>query len=321
VTLHEMVASYSTIANEGRYTEPVLVTQVEDKDGAVLERFDAKPAETALSAGAALTLLDVLRGVIDRGTGVAIRTRFGIRADVAGKTGTTQDNTDGWFVLMHPQLVAGAWVGFNDNRITMRDHWGQGARSALPMVGDFFQQSLKTKLIDAAVRFPAPPAQATPAASPGAVDPLGQSNGWVNGMPPANGQPGVDGPTEPATAVAPGDTGAPAWPQGQPEPVAPTAIAPQGLPLPPGVSRSPPANAPQVFTVPRPRGAGERAEGGPRIFTLPPGVLPPAGGALPTEPMESSTRQATGRADGGLESPPVPAQGNARAFESAEPPR
>jgi membrane peptidoglycan carboxypeptidase len=78
-----------------------------------------------------------MRGVVDKGTGVAIRSRYGMRADVAGKTGTTQDNTDGWFILMHPQLVAGAWVGFNDNRITLRsDYWGQGARSALPIVGE-----------------------------------------------------------------------------------------------------------------------------------------------------------------------------------------
>jgi penicillin-binding protein 1A len=101
--------------------------------------------------------------VIDQGTGVAIRQRYGIQADVAGKTGTTQDNTDGWFILMHPQLVAGAWVGFNDNRATMGDSWGPGARSALPMVGEFFQQSLRARLIDARAEFaiprprPAPP--------------------------------------------------------------------------------------------------------------------------------------------------------------------
>ncbi len=63
-------------------------------------------------ARAAQTLVNMMRGVIDQGTGTAIRSRYGIQADVAGKTGTTQDNTDGWFILMHPQLVVGAWVGF-----------------------------------------------------------------------------------------------------------------------------------------------------------------------------------------------------------------
>ena len=95
---------------------------------------------------AAQQLRDALRGVVDKGTGVAIRSRRGINADVAGKTGTTQDNTDGWFILMHPQLVAGAWVGFNDGRITLRsDYWGQGAHSALPMVGEVFQQALRAR--------------------------------------------------------------------------------------------------------------------------------------------------------------------------------
>jgi penicillin-binding protein 1A len=86
-----------------------------------------------MDTNAANALLDMMRGVIDKGTGRAIRSTYGIRADVAGKTGTTQGNADGWFILMHPQLVAGAWAGFNDGRITLRsDYWGQGARSACP---------------------------------------------------------------------------------------------------------------------------------------------------------------------------------------------
>jgi membrane carboxypeptidase/penicillin-binding protein len=107
-----------------------------------------------------------MRGVIDRGTGGGIRSRYGIQADVAGKTGTTQDNTDGWFILMHPHLVAGAWVGFNDNRVTLSDYWGQGARSALPIVGDFFQQSLRAKVLDPEARFDAPRLVRAPAPAP-----------------------------------------------------------------------------------------------------------------------------------------------------------
>jgi len=123
----------------------------------VLEQFQSKSPEQAMSIAAAQTLVDVMRGVIDRGTGAGIRSRFGIQADVAGKTGTTQDNTDGWFILMHPHLVSGAWVGFNDNRITMQsNYWGQGAHSALPIVGDFFQRSLRSRLVDQGARFDAP---------------------------------------------------------------------------------------------------------------------------------------------------------------------
>ena len=103
-----------------------------------------------------------MRGVVDEGTGAAIRQRYGIQADVAGKTGTTQDNTDGWFILMHPQLVAGAWVGFNDNSVTM-GAWGQGARSALPIVGDVFQQALRSRWIDSQAEFDIPRPRPQPA--------------------------------------------------------------------------------------------------------------------------------------------------------------
>lgn len=153
VTLKEMVSAYGTIANDGNYMEPLLVTRIENKQGEVLAQFDSAP-ERALSVDATHKLVDVMRDVVNRGTGTAIRTRFGIRADVAGKTGTTQDNADGWFILMHPQLVAGAWVGFNDSRVTLRsDYWGQGAHSALPMVGDFTQRALRSHLVDARARF------------------------------------------------------------------------------------------------------------------------------------------------------------------------
>jgi len=154
VTLYEMVAAYGSIANAGHYLAPVMVMRIENRKGEVLEEFQPSTPETALSAEAEDTLLDAMRGVIERGTGTAIRSRFGVRGDLAGKTGTTQSNTDGWFILMHPQLVAGAWVGFNDARITLRsDYWGQGAHSALPMVGDFFHRAQAARLIDPKARF------------------------------------------------------------------------------------------------------------------------------------------------------------------------
>jgi penicillin-binding protein 1A len=168
VTLREMVAAYGTIANGGSYIEPVLVTRVEGRGGQLLEEFQPPAREPGMPHAQALTLVDAMRGVVDQGTGTAIRTRYGIQADVAGKTGTTQDNSDGWFILMHPQLVAGAWVGFNDNRVSMADSWGQGARSALPIVGDVFQQALRARWIDPQVEFaiprprPAPPAPQRP---------------------------------------------------------------------------------------------------------------------------------------------------------------
>ncbi|MBC7608980.1 MAG: transglycosylase domain-containing protein [Polaromonas sp.] len=181
VTLKEMVTAYSTLANEGRYIEPIMITSVNDRNGRVLEAFQDKVAETVMATPVAQTLLDVMRGAIDQGTGAGIRSRYGIRADVAGKTGTTQDNTDGWFILMHPQLVAGAWVGFNDNRVTMGSRWGQGAQSALPIVGEFYRLAIRGKVVDQNMRFVAP-RLAVPEPQP---DPQLDANGQPLGDPGA----------------------------------------------------------------------------------------------------------------------------------------
>jgi penicillin-binding protein 1A len=262
VTLKEMVSAFGSIANGGNYVEPVLVTRIENRKRAVLQEFHSKPPEPALSYAAAQTLLDVMRGVIDQGTGVGIRRRFGIEADVAGKTGTTQDNTDGWFILMHPQLVAGAWVGFNDNRITMRGDWGQGARNALNVVGDFFRQSLRASVIDANLRFTAPRQQ-------GVLEPLfDRVNDWLHIVfPPAENQP----LPEPAPWPEP--------PPAEPEPAfeMPLVVEPQPMPeaqrapLPEFTPR-PPATPPEVL-APQAR-APRRIESLPRIVIAPPGVAP-----------------------------------------------
>jgi penicillin-binding protein 1A len=157
VTLREMVTAYGTIANNGNYLgDPQLITRLEDRNGHTLALFTRPKPMEVMPKPRALELLNVMRGVIDEGTGTAIRARYGIQADVAGKTGTTQENSDGWFILMHPQLVAGAWVGFNDNSVTMGESWGQGARSALPIVGDFFVQALRLRAVDSKVEFDIP---------------------------------------------------------------------------------------------------------------------------------------------------------------------
>ncbi|NKE66348.1 penicillin-binding protein [Ramlibacter sp. RBP-2] len=178
VTLKEMVASYGTIVNSGSYVEPLVVTRIERAGQGVVAEFRPRAAEQGLSTHAAQTLLDVMRGVVDRGTGVGIRSRFGLKGDLAGKTGTTQDYTDGWFILMHPQLVSGAWVGFNDNRITMRESWGQGSRNALNIVGDFAQQSQKARFLDAKAAFAAP--RQPPQAFDGSL--FGRVNEWLGGV-------------------------------------------------------------------------------------------------------------------------------------------
>ncbi len=203
VTLKEMVTAYGTLANDGRYIEPIIITSVEDRNGTVLERFVTKAPESVIPTGVAHTVVDVLRGAIDQGTGSGIRSRYGIRADVAGKTGTTQNNTDAWFILMHPQMVAGAWVGFNDNRVTMGSRWGQGSQGALPIVGETFRLALKAKVIDAAREFTAPrEAVVEPQPLPGTEVPGGGPNGGPGGGTfNGPGFPGEVGPTGAATMI------------------------------------------------------------------------------------------------------------------------
>ncbi|MGH7875973.1 MAG: penicillin-binding protein 1A [Candidatus Binatia bacterium] len=154
VTPLEMVAAYSTLAAGGHYREPISITRITDKNGNVLADFKTQ-TQLVMSDKTVGDLINMLRDAVDLGTGQVVRTRFGVRADVAGKTGTTQKNTDGWFILMHPRLVAGSWVGFNDSRVTMRsNYWGEGGHNAALLVGDFFQHALGARLIDGRVRFP-----------------------------------------------------------------------------------------------------------------------------------------------------------------------
>jgi penicillin-binding protein 1A len=160
VSLLEMASAYATIAAQGEYRSPLLVTKVTDARGQLLMQIAppaGTPGERVLDAAVAIQLIDMLRGAVDRGTGQGLRAAWGIQADVAGKTGTTQNSTDGWFILMQPQLVAGAWVGFNDARITLRsEYWGQGAHNALHVVGDAMRGALAQGLVDPRTEFPKP---------------------------------------------------------------------------------------------------------------------------------------------------------------------
>jgi penicillin-binding protein 1A len=169
VTLLEMVSAYASIAALGEYRKPAFVTHITDRNGKLIAAFEGAKAQRAMSVEAATGLVDMLRGVVNRGTGTGVRYRFGISADIAGKTGTTQNNADGWFILMHPDLVAGAWVGFNDSRVTMRsNYWGQGGHNAILVVGDFFRSGIDSGKIDRGALFPGGrvAAPARPAAEP-----------------------------------------------------------------------------------------------------------------------------------------------------------
>ena len=141
VTLLEMASAYTTLASGGIRNDPVSIVRVEDRYGNVLWEASPTPSEV-LSRRTAYTVVDMMRGVIDYGTGQRIRTQYNLGDyDLAGKTGTTERSADTWFMLMHPQLVSGAWVGFDDQRLTFRTSWwGQGAHSALFLVGDYYRR-------------------------------------------------------------------------------------------------------------------------------------------------------------------------------------
>ncbi|MGA1464754.1 MAG: penicillin-binding protein 1A [Balneolaceae bacterium] len=146
VTLLELVSAYTTFANRGVHVDPIAVTRIEDKEGNVLVEYYPEYSEEVISPETAYLLIDMMRGVIRggdgyHGTGVRLRNVYGVRQDVAGKTGTTQNSADNWFVAMMPHIVMGSWVGGEDRRIRFpKDNpnsIGQGARTALPIVGTF----------------------------------------------------------------------------------------------------------------------------------------------------------------------------------------
>lgn len=156
VTLLEITSAYATLANGGLYNAPTLVTRVEDRFGNILYQADPAPKE-ALSEETAYTVVDMMRGAIQYGTAVRMKSAPGVGTlDLAAKTGTTQGNADGWFMVMHPNLVVGSWVGFNDRRIAFRSTWwGQGAHNAMFLTRDFLVRLQRTpSALDADLRFP-----------------------------------------------------------------------------------------------------------------------------------------------------------------------
>jgi penicillin-binding protein 1A len=166
VTLLELANAYGTMAALGVRREARVISHITDRDGHEVARFTSTP-QRVLPEPHMVELVDMLRDTINYGTGGQLRSKFGIKADVAGKTGTSQRNADGWFMAMRPDLVMGAWVGFNDQRVTMRSNqWGQGGRNALLIVGDFMKAAGDERLIDLKERFPNPPPPPPPPEPP-----------------------------------------------------------------------------------------------------------------------------------------------------------
>ncbi len=133
ISLYEMVGAMNTFANKGVYIKPYFVTRIEDKNGNLIERFSPEQSE-ALDEITAYKMIQLMKGVVESGTGVRLRYKYGLRNPIAGKTGTTQNQSDGWFMGLTPDLTTGVWTGAEDRATHFRSiTLGQGANTALPI--------------------------------------------------------------------------------------------------------------------------------------------------------------------------------------------
>ena len=131
--LIEMVGAMSTFANQGVYIKPMFITRIEDKNGNVIERFMPEESE-AMSELTAYKMVELMKGVVQSGTGIRLRYSYGFNNPIAGKTGTTQKQSDGYFMGITPDLTTGVWVGAEDRSVHFRStDLGQGSHTALPI--------------------------------------------------------------------------------------------------------------------------------------------------------------------------------------------
>ena len=157
-TLLEMVGAYSTISQQGKFCQPVFIRKIEDKHGNIIYRpRQSRHGQVVLQRGQAEILLQMLQATIDEGTGRKLRTRYNFSIPIAGKTGTTQNQADAWFLGITPKLVTGVWFGNDDSRIHFNSMAsGQASSTALPIWANFMKKVLTDKSYKALAeaRFP-----------------------------------------------------------------------------------------------------------------------------------------------------------------------
>ncbi len=159
LSVEEMVGAYGTFVNKGVYTRPLYVTRIEDRNGNVISTFTPFIDEV-ISEEDAYLMTSLLQGVVTNGTAVRLRLTYKLANQMGGKTGTTQNHSNGWFMGVMPDLVAGVWTGWEDQAIHFEDlSMGQGANMALPVFGIFMQKLLADKdfSVMAESQFEAPP--------------------------------------------------------------------------------------------------------------------------------------------------------------------
>ncbi len=148
LSVYEMAGAMATYANKGEYVEPIIITRIEDSKGMVLERFVPQRNE-AISEQTAYMMLELMKGVVESGTGVRLRYKYGLNYPIAGKTGTTQNNSDGWFIGITPKMVTAIWVGGELRSIHFRSTaLGQGANAALPIWALYMKKVYQDKFIN-----------------------------------------------------------------------------------------------------------------------------------------------------------------------------
>ena len=143
ISVYEMVAAYNTFPSKGVYVTPIFVTRIEDNMGNVIGEFNNTKRE-AIGEHTAYLMANLMQGVVNSGTGVRLRAKYGLKGEIAGKTGTTNDQSDGWFIGYTPSLTAGVWVGAEDRQVHFESlALGGGSNMALPIWGLFMQKVLK----------------------------------------------------------------------------------------------------------------------------------------------------------------------------------
>ncbi len=159
ISAFEMAGAYTVFANKGIYSQPNYISSIQTKDG--LELYKTMPeSHDVMSEEQAYVMVDLLRYVVNHGSGGRLRYRYKLTADVCGKTGTTDDNTDGWFMGFTPQFIGAVWTGGEDRVVRFRSTaLGQGANMALPIWGLFAQKLYADKSLafSESIRFPMPP--------------------------------------------------------------------------------------------------------------------------------------------------------------------
>ena len=146
--LIEMVGAMSTFANQGVYIKPMFITRIEDKNGNVIQRFTPEESE-AMSELTAYKMVELMKGVVQSGTGIRLRSYYGFKNPIAGKTGTTQKQSDGYFMGITPDLTTGVWVGAEDRSVHFRStKLGQGSHTALPIWAMYMKKVYNDKSLN-----------------------------------------------------------------------------------------------------------------------------------------------------------------------------